>query len=257
MSLAAQQVSQRLGGQTVLDGVNVAAPRGQLTAIIGPNGAGKSTLLRLLAGLDVPSSGEVRLDATPLAHFSRRERAARLSFLAQSEPLPPDALVQEVVTLGLGAGGWLGGLLSLGAVSPPEEVAVSRVLTDLHLQHLAQRRIHDLSGGEVQRVALARALVATPHYLLLDEPTNHLDIGYAVALLEQLASLAAGGLGVVTVLHDLNLAARADQVWLLHQGQVVAAGPPEVVLTAAHLQAVYGLQAEVIRHAGRLVVVPL
>lgn len=213
-------------------------------------------MLRLLAGLDVPVSGQVLLDGQPLPQLPRRERARRLAFLAQSEPLPPDMRVQDAVLLGLGAGEWLGGLLSLGGYTPQEQVAAQRAMQGLGVEGLAHRGVSQLSGGEAQRVALARALVATPDFLLLDEPTNHLDIGHAIALMRRLTGLAVQGLGVVAVLHDLNLAAFADVIWLLDGGQLVAAGPPVTVLTAPNLRAVYGLQAEILQHAGRLVVVP-
>lgn len=165
--------------------------------------------------------------------------------------------MREAVSLGLGAGAWLGGLLSFGALSQREEDAVNEALQSVGLLALAERRISELSGGEAQRAALARALVASPQYLLLDEPTNHLDLGHAAALLSELRRLARLGLGVVAVLHDLNLAARADILWLLRAGEVLAAGPPAEVLTAPLLEAAYGLRAEVLSVRGKLVVLPL
>lgn len=257
MSLRAAEVTRRLGNLFALREVSVEARRGELTAIIGPNGAGKSTLLRLLAGLETPSSGEVSLGGRDVQRLSRRERAAALSFLAQGEALPPEAHVREAVSLGLGAGAWLGGLLSFGTLSQREEDAVNEALQSVGLLALAERRISELSGGEAQRAALARALVASPQYLLLDEPTNHLDLGHAAALLSELRRLAGLGLGVVAVLHDLNLAARADTLWLLRAGEVLAAGPPAEVLTAPLLEAAYGLRAEVLSVRGKLVVLPL
>ncbi len=253
-TLSAEHLTQALGGKAVLHGLNVTAHPAQITAVIGPNGAGKSTLLQLLAGLSEPVGGQVRLGDVPLLQLSRRERASRLAFLAQSEPLPAELRVQEAVTLGLGAGHWLGGLLSLGSLSAIEVQRVSLAMQRAGISELAHRRIAELSGGEVQRTTLARALVSTPEFLLLDEPTNHLDIGYAVNFMRQLRQLAASGVGVVAALHDLNLAAWADQLWLLQGGQLVAAGPPQAVLTAPHLRQVYGLEADILHHAGRVVV---
>ena len=105
-------------------------------------------------------------------------------------------------------------------------------------------------------MALARALAADPTFLLLDEPNNHLDLAGAQALMNALRAEVAAGTGVVAVLHDLTLAAQADRLLLLHAGELLAHGTPEQVLTPAHLHAAYGLHAEVLRHRGRLIVVP-
>ncbi|WP_456833684.1 ABC transporter ATP-binding protein [Deinococcus sp. UYEF24] len=238
-------------------GVTAEFRRGQLTAIIGPNGAGKSTLLRALMGLDAPAIGAVMLAGRPLSAWSRRERASRLAYLAQGEALPLGTRVREVVALGRGAGEWRWGLLPpLALEGGGEAQAVEDSMRRVGVLAFAERRVEDLSGGERQRVSLARALAADPQFLLLDEPTNHLDLAYALSLMDTLRQEARSGLGVVTVLHDLNLAARADGVLLLDQGQVVAQGSPEAVLTPEHLQAVYGVKVAVLRHGDQLVVVP-
>ncbi len=255
-TLAAENLSVRAGRQLAVRGVTAEFRRGQLTAIIGPNGAGKSTLLRALMGLDAPAIGAVTLAGRPLNAWSRRERASRLAYLAQGEALPPGTRVREVVALGRGAGDWRWGLLPPLAPEPGEVVAVERAMTRVGVLEFAERRVEELSGGERQRVSLARALAADPQFLLLDEPTNHLDLGYAAELTESLRCEAAGGVGVVAVLHDLTLASQADWLLLLHGGRLLAQGAPGEVLTPANLYAAYNLRAEVLRHSGRLIVVP-
>ncbi|MGY2897191.1 iron complex transport system ATP-binding protein [Deinococcus sp. UYEF24] len=256
-TLAAENLSVRAGRMLAVRGVTAEFRRGQLTAIIGPNGAGKSTLLRALMGLDAPAIGAVMLAGRPLSAWSRRERASRLAYLAQGEALPLGTRVREVVALGRGAGEWRWGLLPpLALEGGGEAQAVEDSMRRVGVLAFAERRVEDLSGGERQRVSLARALAADPQFLLLDEPTNHLDLAYALSLMDTLRQEARSGLGVVTVLHDLNLAARADGVLLLDQGQVVAQGSPEAVLTPEHLQAVYGVKVAVLRHGDQLVVVP-
>ncbi|WP_407571418.1 ABC transporter ATP-binding protein [Deinococcus altitudinis] len=237
-------------------GVTAEFRRSRLTAIIGPNGAGKSTLLRALVGLDAPATGAVTLNGRPLNAWSRRERASRLAYLAQGEALPLGARVRDVVALGRGAGQWRWGLLPPLALEESEMQAVEESMRRVGVLEFAQRRVEDLSGGERQRVSLARALAADPQFLLLDEPTNHLDLAYALGLMDTLRQETRSGLGVVAVLHDLNLAARADCVLLLHRGRVVAQGSAESVLTPEHLQAVYGVRVAVLRHGAQLVVVP-
>ncbi len=261
MKLEALEVSVRVGDVRAVKQVSAAFERGQFSAIIGPNGAGKSTLMRALAGLLPVQAGEIRWQGRALATHSRRERARLLAYLAQTEALPGDSSVRDVVSLGRGAGEWLWGLfpgnpLSFGGLSLEDEGAISCAMQRTDTARFAERLVAELSGGEQQRVSLARALAAEPEFLLLDEPTNHLDLAYALGLIETLRQEAGHGLGVVAVLHDLNLAARADHLLLLGEGQVVAQGRADEVLTLQHLQAVYGVRVDVLRHGGKLVVVP-
>ncbi|WP_424950461.1 ABC transporter ATP-binding protein [Deinococcus sp.] len=254
-SLSAHDLSVRAGKMIAVQGVNAEFRRGHLTAIIGPNGAGKSTLLRALMGLDAPAGGGVTLAGRPLAEWNRRERAARLAYLAQGEALPPGMRVRDAVALGRGAGEWRYGLLPPLTERADETRAIRRAMERVDVLAFAERRVGELSGGERQRVSLARALAAEPAFLLLDEPTNHLDLAGAQALMNALRAEVAGGIGVVAVLHDLTLAAQADQLLLLRAGELLAHGTPEQVLTPANLHAAYGLHAEVLRHGGRLLVV--
>ncbi|WP_161881620.1 ABC transporter ATP-binding protein [Deinococcus alpinitundrae] len=259
--LEALDVSVRAGDLLAVQQVSAAFERGAFSAIIGPNGAGKSTLMRALAGLTPVQGGEVRWQGRSLASHSRRERARTLAYLAQTEALPPDTKVRDVVALGRGAGEWLWGLfpgnpLSFGGLSADDDGAIACAMQRTDTARFADRPVAELSGGEQQRVSLARALAAEPDFLLLDEPTNHLDLAYGLNLIKTLREEVHNGLGVVAVLHDLNLAARADHLLLLSEGRVVAQGRAENVLTPRHLEAVYGVRVDVIRHGGRLVVVP-
>ncbi|MFC4427833.1 ABC transporter ATP-binding protein [Deinococcus navajonensis] len=253
--LEAVNLHVRAGTYPAVRGVTAGFAPGEFTAVIGPNGAGKSTLLRALLGLSVPESGEVRLCGQALGHWPRAHRSSALAYLAQGEELPLATRVRDVVALGRGAGEWRWGLIPTRPWTEEDEAAVAEALERTDTLRFEHRRVSELSGGERQRVSLARALAARPRYLLLDEPTNHLDLAYALDVVRYVRCEVAGGLGVVAVLHDLNLAARADRVVLLHQGQVLAAGPPATVLTPAHLHEAYGVQVLVTHVAGRLVVV--
>ncbi|MBZ9749927.1 ABC transporter ATP-binding protein [Deinococcus sp. HMF7604] len=254
--LSATDLHVQAGTFPAVRGVSAAFAAGQLSAVIGPNGAGKSTLLRALLGLSRPERGEVQLLGRPLGAWSRAERSRQLAYLAQGEALPGDMTVRHVVALGRGAGQWRFGLLPRDPWNEADEAAVQGALDRTDTARFAGRRLVELSGGEAQRVALARALAAQPRFLLLDEPTNHLDLAYALEVMRYLRCEVAGGLGVVAVLHDLNLAARADHLVLLAGGRVLVSGPPETVLTPEHLHTAYGVRTRVVRDADRLLVIP-
>ncbi len=254
--LEALDVHVQAGSFPAVRGVSVHFPPGALSAVIGPNGAGKSTLLRACLGLSRPERGEVRLLGRPLGQWSRAQRSRLLAYLAQGEELPLGTTVRDMVALGRGAGTWRFGLLPRDPWGPEDEAAVEGALARTDTARFAARRLGELSGGERQRVALARALAAQPRFLLLDEPTNHLDLAYALEVMRYLRCEVAGGLGAVAVLHDLNLAARADHLVLLAQGRVLASGPPGAVLTPEHLHAAYGVWTRVVRDQERLIVIP-
>ena len=215
---------------------------GQLVAILGPNGAGKTTLLRLLAGFLKPNPGKVL----------RPSGAASVAYLSQSEPLPEEFSVLELVSLGRlpHQGLWM-------SPSRADRLCVENALERTDTLRFAERKVGSLSGGERQRVSLARALAQEPQFLLLDEPTNHLDLSHQQDLLALLEREAEGGLGVVMVLHDLNLSSRAKRILLLEGGKLVQDGPPLEVLTPEIREPVYGLKLErLMSSSGGVVLAP-
>jgi iron complex transport system ATP-binding protein len=226
-TLEAEAIGLALAGRPVLRGVSARFAPGW-TAIVGPNGAGKSTLLRVLAGLAPPAAGRVLLGVEPLAGLVPRERARRVAWLAQSGAVTGELTVHETVRLGR--------LAHLGLFAAPtvaDEAAVEAAMAETECSAWAGRRLQALSGGERQRVLLARALATGARVLLLDEPTTHLDPPHQVALGRLMRRLAATHT-VVSVLHDLTLALRADRLLVLAQGRVRAGGAPgEPALHAA------------------------
>ena len=249
MTLCAKDVSLRLRATKVLDGVSVAVAPGTFAALVGPNGAGKSSLLRVLSGDLAPTRGDVTLAGEPLALFGTRDLAQLRSVMGQSTTIAFDFYVEEVLAMG-----WLG-----SAVAYRE--ALRDVARRCAVDGLLDRRFNTLSGGESQRVQFARALLqiwrggpatspaAAPRYLLLDEPTSSLDINHELALLRLTRQACGWNIGVLAVLHDLNLAARfADRVALLDGGVIVANGVPDSVLTAERLSRVYATPVHVENH---------
>lgn len=241
MTLDATRIRILAGDLALVDGVQVHAPAGSLTALVGPNGAGKSTLLHALAGVRRPAEGTVLFGDDDLFALSRRERARRAAFVEQDTAVDATMTVADVVGLGR--------LPHRGLFAEPEPAEVAQALAAVGMEPFAHRPVATLSGGERQRVVLARALAQRPRLLLLDEPTNHLDVGAQLAVLGLLERLARDGVTVVAALHDLGLAAAyADRAVVLREGRVVAAGPTETTLTAELIRDVYGVAATVLRH---------
>lgn len=244
-ALAIESLSAGYGAAPVVSGVSMEIAEGGWLAIIGPNGSGKSTLLKSIVGV-VRSQGEIRLDGTSAARLSAQQRARAIGYAPQTPVLPDGLTVAEYVLLGrtphLGV---------LARERPADLAVVDRVLGRLDLAELAGRPLRTLSGGERQRTVLARVLAQQASLLLLDEPTTGLDIGHAQALLGLVDRLRReDGTTVVTTLHDLTLAAQyADQLLLLTNGTVAAAGTPEQVLTRQVVARHYAAHVEVLRTA--------
>lgn len=233
--IEARQLHVALQGRPVLRGVDVTFGAGW-TAVVGPNGAGKSTLLRALAGL-LPQrsivSGQVLLEQRSLRAWPMAERARALAWMAQQGESGGDLTVRDVVMLGR-----LPHIGLLGAPGPADEAAVDAALRATGARDWAHRGLQALSGGERQRVWLARALAVGSRVLLLDEPTAHLDPPHQMAVV-RLMQRRTTAQTVVSVLHDLNLALRADRVLVLADGRVAASGTSDAPAVHRALESVF------------------
>ena len=257
MTLFAAAVTVRLGRNVVLADVSLTLQPGQVAALIGPNGAGKSTLLRVLCGDLAPEAGSVSIGGRRIGTFGIQHLAETRAVMAQTPAVMFDFTVAEVVRMG-----WVQDALYRHEVA---ERAFAEVAAACKIEDLLERTYRTLSGGEQRRVQFARALLQIwrdngdpePRYLMLDEPTANLDLAHELAVLRMAREVADAGVGVLAVLHDLNLAARfADELTLLHNGRVVSSGSPCRVLDADTLAAVYGTSIIVEHHEtlNRLVV---
>ena len=219
------------GSRCLLDCQNLHIPANRITAVIGPNGAGKSTLLRALAGFNGERRGKLfgqPLDSTP-------RNGHQIAWVAQHEGADSPLKVRDYVMLGRRPHlGWF------RRASELDHEAVNLALSTLELTSLANSRLSTLSGGERQRAAIARAMAQATPVVLLDEPTNHLDIRHQHILLRWLSRLALTGRTVVSVLHDLDLAANyAHWLVLVDEGKILAQGTPEQVLNDTLLSRAY------------------
>lgn len=232
------------GGPEVLRGVRFDLAPGQLLAILGNNGAGKSTLLKCFNHILTPHRGEVTLDGEGLLTLSAREVARRVAFVSQSIP-STRMTVHDVVMLGRRP------YMKWG-FTEADHAIVHSAMARLGVEAMRGRFLDQLSGGERQKVMLARALAQQPKLLLLDEPTSALDIRNQYHVLRLVQEICrADGITAIAVMHDLNLALRfCDRFLLMKDGQVYRHGDRSV-LTREALREVYGVEARVVEIEGK------
>lgn len=242
IQLDAKAVSYKTGAHILVDAASVGIRCGARLAIIGPNGAGKSTLLRILAGLLLPTSGDICFNGEIISKMSPLERARQFAFVGQADAPDQQLLVEDYVSLGR--------IPHLGVFTRAiDREIVEDSMERARISHFRRRALGSLSGGERQRMQLARALAQQPVILFLDEPTNHLDPKARSELL-----LLVAGLDVTTiaVLHDLPLVAPfATHVAVMHSAQLVASGTPDETLTPRIVSDVFDLDVLRLRHPSR------
>lgn len=242
---ALEGVTFGVPGRVLLEPLTLSLPTRQVVGLIGHNGSGKSTLLKLLARQQAPTGGTIRFEGQPLEAWSGRAFARKVAYLPQQTPPSSGLLVKELVALGRYP--WHGALGRFGG-KDREKVAEAMALTDV--EPFADRLVDTLSGGERQRVWLAMLVAQDAECLLLDEPTSALDIAHQIEVLSLVHRLAAEkGLGVIVVLHDVNMAARfCDEVIALHSGKLIVRGTPQEMMTSQQLARIYGVEMSVIAH---------
>ncbi|SRR5690606_23531610 len=216
----------------IVDQADVSLQAGELTAVLGPNGAGKSTLLKILSGEIRCKKGDIRYNGVPIGDYSSKALAGVRAVMPQHSSLSFPYKAMEVVELGLGC----------QQVSDPAKL-LKEVMMETHTWELRDQQYGKLSGGEKQRVQLARVLIQIweirpyPRYLLLDEPTSSMDIAQQHHVLQIVSRLKKRNIGVLAIVHDLNLAAAyADQVLLLKDGMIRHQGATEAVLNSQNLE---------------------
>ena len=216
--LAAENITVKGGGRTILRDVSLQAHAGEFIAVLGPNGAGKSTLLKTLAGLLKPAGGQVMLEAKSLSAYSHRQLARVRAYLPQNPQLEWPISVERLVALGLTPK-----LPATGGLPESFIPAITRALEQCDLVDKREQPATTLSGGEFARAMLARALVGRPGILIVDEPITGLDPKHAIQSMQLLSDIARGGTLVIASLHDLTLAARyPDRVIILVDGALIA-----------------------------------
>lgn len=244
-----ESVSLHRDGQSLVKDVDLRLAAGQMLAVLGPNGAGKTSLLNCVNNVS-DYSGKILLQDRSVADFSPQQRAKILAMLPQQSALNFPFSVREVIMLGR---------FPHKTGFTVNTAITDKLLTMMQLTTLAGRCYTSLSGGEQQRTQLARVLsqlildadmsISSGSVLLLDEPVSSLDLSHQSSLMILLKEFCAAGLAVAVVLHDLNLAAAyADQCALLKEGQLLVAGSPDDVITAASIRHAYGIEVDILAH---------
>jgi iron complex transport system ATP-binding protein len=218
-----------------LDGVTASAPRGIVTAVVGPNGSGKSTLVRALLGRVPLAEGQIAINGANVDAMGRGAIARTVAVVTQREEATFPIRVRDYVALGRlpHRGAW-------GRDSVEDVRAIESAMALAEVTALADRSVHQLSGGEWQRVRFARGLAQGGEAFVADEPTTFLDVAHEMLVFELLGQLARDGRAVLLVSHQLNLVARfADRLILLDAGRIAATGTVTEVMRADVLERVY------------------
>ncbi|WP_312584679.1 ABC transporter ATP-binding protein [Atlantibacter sp.] len=238
MSITAENVTWKVGKKVIVNNVSLRVSQGQTVGLLGPNGSGKSSLLRILAGLRRPHAGSVCLDGRNIAKLPKKQLAKRVAFVEQHGMTESNMRVRDVVKLGriphhTAFSGW----------SEQDDETVYSALKRVDMLDKSDQGWLSLSGGERQRVHIARALAQVPSEILLDEPTNHLDIHHQIQLMSLISALPVTS---IVAIHDLNHASMfCDALIVMQQGQVVAMGTPQEILTETLLWDVFRVKTKV------------
>lgn len=226
----------------VLHDITMSFKPGNVSALVGPNGCGKSTLLKTLVRINSHTSGDILVNGKKIETYKPNELAKEVAYLAQSKAAP-DISVLRMVLHGRFA------YLSYPRRYREEDIAIARkAIRWAGLEDLEEENVSRLSGGMQQKVYIAMALAQDAATILMDEPTTYLDVSHQLRLMGMARQLASDGKAVVMVLHDLSQALRtADEVAVLHSGQIAVKGTPDQVYESGRLQEVFGIGIERVR----------
>lgn len=238
MSICAENITWKTGKKVIVNNVSLRVPRGETVGLLGPNGCGKSSLLRVLAGLRRPDAGRVTLDGQDIARMAKKQLARRVAFVEQHGMTEANMRVRDVVRLGR-----IPHHSPFSNWSAQDDEAIAAALQRVAMLEKSEQGWLSLSGGERQRVHIARALAQSPSEILLDEPTNHLDIHHQMQLMQLISELPVTS---IVVIHDLNHAAMfCDSLIVMQQGQILASGTPEEILSEALLWDVFRVKTKI------------
>ena len=245
IKLETHNVCLAYGRNVVMRDLTFQVMPGEIVGLIGPNGSGKSTIIKALSGVVSPYLGKILVNGKDITKIPRHDLASSLGVVPQMPLLPSAFTAFEIVLMGRNPH------LGLFQYEGTRELAIAwQAMERTATQELAERRISELSGGEIQSLLIARVLAQETKVILLDEPTANLDIGRQMEILDLIKDLCReNNLTVLAALHDLNLASQyCDQVVLINNGRVHAEGMPEQVINTQNIEEVYGAEGCVFAH---------
>jgi len=245
IKLEMQNVTLTYGPKVVVRDLTFQMMPGEMLGLVGPNGCGKSTIIKALSHIIPPYSGRILLNGKDISQISHKNLSCMLGVVPQMPLLPSIFTAFEIVLMGRNPH------LGLFQYEGPKDMAITwQAMERASTQHLAHRRVNELSGGEIQGIVIARVLAQETEAILLDEPTANLDIGRQIEILDLIKSLCReNNMTVVAALHDLNLASQyCDQLVLINNGRIHAEGTPEKVINTENIEEVYGSGSYVHAH---------
>ncbi len=253
MFIEAKEITAVYGRTPVLNVFSAEFRKSRFTALVGPNGCGKSTLLKAIMGFVSVTQGTILLEGKPIHTLSRRALARRIAYLPQDCQCPDYMTVGELIELA----GYARYSLA-GGPSAQDRALFRKAIDTVGLGDMVGAQVNSLSGGQKQRAWIAMVLAQDTDIILLDEPVNHLDIRYQYSILELVRQLSVNeGKTILTVLHDLNLAACfADDIVMMRQGELLAGGDARATITRENVERVFDLPADIFMRDGRLVCLP-
>jgi iron complex transport system ATP-binding protein len=237
IKLEVQNLSFSNGRNQIIKDVSFHILAGEIVGLIGPNGCGKSTIIKAISRIVSPSAGEITVDGKDVSKISRSDLARIMGVVPQIPLLPSTFTAFDIVLMGRNPH------LGLLQYEGEKDFYIAwQAMEKTATQHLAKRKVGELSGGEIQCVVIARVLAQEPESVLLDEPTANLDINRQAAILDLIKGLCREkNLAVLIALHDLNLASQyCDSLVLIKNGKVHARGKPDEVITSQNIEEVYG-----------------
>lgn len=245
-----EHVNHSVNETPILKDINLHIPDKSITALIGPNGAGKSTLFSLIARLQPLQSGCIQIDELDVSKNKSAEIAKKIAILSQENNIQSRITVRDLLMFGRYPH-------NQGRITEQDQLIVNQALERFDLSVYQNRYLSALSGGQRQRALVAMTFCQQTSHVILDEPLNNLDMLYARTLMQQLRQLTQEqGLTTIIVVHDINMAASyADHIVAMKNGQIAMQGSAEEIITSANLRTIFDLEAEVLVHKGKPLVI--
>ena len=221
---------------------NLEIEKGKFVDIIGPNGCGKSTLLKILAGINTPFMGSIKIEGNDFSEFNRNEYSKKISYVPQSVPAIFPFSVYEIVMMGRTPY-----LNFMGFDKKEDRLIVDEAMEILELNHIRNKGINEISGGELQRVFIARALAQRSEIILLDEPNSHLDLQHQIVIFDLMEKLCSNNnFTIITVSHDLNMVGiYSDEIVFMKGGTIAIHGDKKSIFTKENISEIFNVDTQV------------